>query len=51
MKNPRAWIVSGEANGDVVACESRIHNVPSDGIVVVVLRAPSASNHTEGVTM
>ena len=51
VEEPWTRIVGEEAERDVVASEADTHNIPTHGVLVVVGRIPSATNHGEGVPM
>lgn len=49
VEEPRTGIVGGEAEGDVIAGRTDRNNISSNGIVIVVSRASSASYNGKGV--
>ena len=51
VEEPWTRIVGEEAECDVVACEADTHNIPAHGVIVVVGRISSATDHGEGVSM
>jgi hypothetical protein len=47
MENPGSWVVSGEADGNVVTCDTSRNDVPTNRVLVVVNRASSTANDSE----
>ena len=52
MHNPRPCVIGFEANRDVVRCGgSGVHDVASDRVIVVVLRAAGTPNYRESMSV
>jgi hypothetical protein len=51
VKEPRAGVISGEPNGDVVASVSDAHNITAGRVHIVVVGLPSAANDIESMSV
>ena len=51
VEEPWTGIVCAEADRDVVASFAHTHNIANHGIIEVVGRTPSATDHGKGVAM
>lgn len=51
VHDPRARVIGSEANRDVVASGTYVHDVSSYGIVIVVRITPSTANDVERMPM
>ena len=49
MKEPRPRIIGHEPERHVVAGATHVHDVPADGVAVVIFRAPRHADYVEVV--
>ena len=47
VEEPRARVVREESDRDVITRLAHAHDVADDGVIVVVVRATSAADHVE----
>jgi hypothetical protein len=49
MEEPGSWVISGEANSDLIAVCTKIDDIPTDRVNIVVYSATSTPNNAESV--
>ena len=51
VQEPRSWIVGDKAECDVVVTTSYAHNIPTDGVLKVILVTARNAHYIEIVSM